>query len=345
MSTSTTQYTQKHQSAQQGDGTQRRSRHERNILAAGAAVALAAVATFAAVSSGFGSTGSSGKSGAPVGVPGHVSVTVTSPTSNSVIASNRVLVRGTVVPANADVQIQGTPAAVGDGVFTGTATLHGGKTTIDVVGSYPDAAPAATSIVIARQPSSQQPATVRVIQASPAVIVGPAGGDSAVYSGTGATSCGGELSVGPDTTCPFAEDVRAAYESHGPGVVDAYSPVTNQTYAMSCSSGSEVVCTGGNNASVFFPAATAGGYSPSQQEYANPSSDVYRGGTSCGDDLWVGPNTTCAFAENVRSAFESQGAGVVEAYSPVTHRTYSMTCVSGSTVQCTGGNDASVYFP
>ena len=342
MTTSTTHYTQQQRDGQQADESHGARRRGRNILAAGGAVALAAVALFAVVSSGFGSTGTSSK---PVAVPGQVSVSVTAPTSNSVIASDRVLVRGTVVPANANVEIQGKPAVVGDGVFTGTATLHGGKTTIDVVGSYPGAAPGATSIVIARQSSNQQPATVRVVPASPAVIVGSGGADAGIYSAGGTTSCGGELSVGPNTTCPFAEDVRSAYESHGPGVVDAYSPVTNQTYAMSCSSGSYVVCTGGENASVYFAASEAGGYSPSQREYANPSSDTYQGGTSCGNELSVGPNTTCAFAENVRAAYESQGPGTVSAYSPVTHRTYSMTCTSGSAVVCTGGNDASVYFP
>ena len=33
----------------------------------------------------------------------------------------------------------------------------------------------------------------------------------------------------------------------------AYSPVTHKTYAMTCSDGSQVVCTGGNKASVYFP--------------------------------------------------------------------------------------------
>jgi len=37
-------------------------------------------------------------------------------------------------------------------------------------------------------------------------------------------------------------------------LIKAFSPVTNTTYEMACgSTGSTVVCTGGNNASVFFP--------------------------------------------------------------------------------------------
>src|SRR5882757_6062191 len=75
-----------------------------------------------------------------------VSVVVTSPTDGSVNAADHVTVRGTVAPANAIVQIQGEPAAVGNGVFTGTAALHGGKTTIDVIGSASGAAPGSTHI-------------------------------------------------------------------------------------------------------------------------------------------------------------------------------------------------------
>lgn len=72
----------------------------------------------------------------------------------------------------------------------------------------------------------------------------------------GSSSCGGDLSVGPSTSCAFAVNVRDAYEKSGGGnvIVKAYSPVTNTTYEMACgSTGNQVVCTGGNNASVFFP--------------------------------------------------------------------------------------------
>ena len=68
-------------------------------------------------------------------------------------------------------------------------------------------------------------------------------------------SCGGELEVNSDTSCPFAEAVENAYFSEigsGSGDVDAYSPVTNKTYVMYCTS-SPHQCTGGNNAAVYFP--------------------------------------------------------------------------------------------
>jgi hypothetical protein len=69
-------------------------------------------------------------------------------------------------------------------------------------------------------------------------------------------SCGGDLSVGPNTSCPFAENVRDEYEQSGGGnvIVRAFSPTTGVTYEMACgTTGETIVCTGGNDASVFFP--------------------------------------------------------------------------------------------
>jgi hypothetical protein len=71
----------------------------------------------------------------------------------------------------------------------------------------------------------------------------------------GLTHCGGGLSAGPNTSCPFAQEVRWAYESSGGREhISAYSPVTGQTYRMDCTPGADVatVCTGGNNATVYF---------------------------------------------------------------------------------------------
>ena len=69
-------------------------------------------------------------------------------------------------------------------------------------------------------------------------------------------------------------------------------------------------------------------------------------GTSCGGNLSVGANTTCAFAANVRSEFYSAGGGnvSVEVYSPVTGRYYTMYCVAGVPSVCRGGNNAVVYI-
>lgn len=57
------------------------------------------------------------------------------------------------------------------------------------------------------------------------------------------------------TSCPFANSVRDAYlDTARPGesaTVDAYSPVTGQSYQMRCTGGDVVTCRGGNNAVVY----------------------------------------------------------------------------------------------
>jgi hypothetical protein len=70
-------------------------------------------------------------------------------------------------------------------------------------------------------------------------------------------------------------------------------------------------------------------------------------GTTCGGGLFAGPNTSCTFAANVRSAYEdAPGATAsVRVFSPVTGMTYTMNCrKSGTGVTCSGGNNASVTF-
>ena len=68
----------------------------------------------------------------------------------------------------------------------------------------------------------------------------------------GGTDCGGGLHAGPNTSCPFAQNVRDAY-NEAPGAhatVRVFSPVTDQTYTMTCApAGNGVTCSGGNNAS------------------------------------------------------------------------------------------------
>ncbi|WP_308116679.1 serine/threonine protein kinase, partial [Rhodococcus zopfii] len=58
--------------------------------------------------------------------------------------------------------------------------------------------------------------------------------------------------------------------------------------------------------------------------------------------------TSCEFAEEVRASYLRQlvrGAVVsINAYSPVTGRSYTMTCSGNTVVTCTGGNDAVVYL-
>lgn len=87
---------------------------------------------------------------------------------------------------------------------------------------------------------------------------------------------------------------------------------------------------------------------PNSSGSAPPPATSSGGNTSCGGDLSVGSNTTCAFAANVENDYYSEigsGSGTVVSYSPVTGKLYSMYCTAGSPHECTGGNSASVYFP
>jgi hypothetical protein len=76
---------------------------------------------------------------------------------------------------------------------------------------------------------------------------------SAASASSSGTDCGNGLHAGPNTSCPFAQSVQAAWEA-APGTtntVQASSPVTGLTYTMNCSpAGSGITCSGGNNASV-----------------------------------------------------------------------------------------------
>lgn len=65
--------------------------------------------------------------------------------------------------------------------------------------------------------------------------------------------------------------------------------------------------------------------------------------------VWAGNEvTSCPFSVNVREAYVDQGATgadvEVVADSPVTGRTYTMSCEDTAPVRCRGGNSAIVYF-
>ncbi|MCP9490417.1 MAG: hypothetical protein MSC31_11160 [Solirubrobacteraceae bacterium MAG38_C4-C5] len=91
-----------------------------------------------------------------------------------------------------------------------------------------------------------QEETARPPAPSPATAPSPANG------GGGSSSCGDGLSVNSQTSCPFARVVRDAYEASGRSSrVQATSPVTGETYTMTCTSSASTVCTGGNNAAVY----------------------------------------------------------------------------------------------
>lgn len=82
---------------------------------------------------------------------------------------------------------------------------------------------------------------------------GSSGGSSGGGTVSGSTDCGGGIIAGPNTSCPFAQNVHEAWLG-APGstnTLQVYSPVTNQTYTMTCApAGAGITCSGANNASV-----------------------------------------------------------------------------------------------
>jgi len=79
-------------------------------------------------------------------------------------------------------------------------------------------------------------------------------GGSGSQQGGGPHDCGsGVTANNGGTTCSFALNVAEQYRaSGGASAIQVYSPVTKQTYTMSCVGASTTTCTGGNNASVTF---------------------------------------------------------------------------------------------
>jgi peptidoglycan hydrolase-like protein with peptidoglycan-binding domain len=77
------------------------------------------------------------------------------------------------------------------------------------------------------------------------------------------------------------------------------------------------------------------------------STDPQGGDQDCGGGVFAGPNTSCQFANNVRAAYFSVPGDSVEVdvFSPVTGKTYTMSCVkTDNRVTCRGGNEAVVTF-
>jgi len=273
-----------------------------------------AVVVSAALSAVLAATGCGGSQTAAGN--SNVQIQISAPTDGSSVTADRVTVRGTVIPADATVQILGRPAQVGNGVFTGSVPLHSGVNTIDVVASAAGLAPTSTTIEVTRRaPAGSTAHGARVRRAAPPLSV--------------PSNCGRGLTAGAHTSCPFAENVRTTFEQSGSGILDVYSPTTGHTYRMYCTSGSPHVCTGGNGASVYF---------------SSSGSTAYRT-SDCGGGISVGPRTSCAFALNVRDEYYRRGGGWISVYSPITNRTYRMFCTDSSPHVCTGGNNAAVYFP
>ncbi|QZH61836.1 hypothetical protein K1X22_09080 [Mycolicibacterium farcinogenes] len=74
-------------------------------------------------------------------------------------------------------------------------------------------------------------------------------------SGAGTLEFSNSAVGSSQTSCAFAEVVRASYVTQprrgGTIVINAYSPVTGETYRMTCTGSGVVTCKGGNNAIVY----------------------------------------------------------------------------------------------
>lgn len=74
--------------------------------------------------------------------------------------------------------------------------------------------------------------------------------------------------------------------------------------------------------------------------------DTYCGKSSRGASVYAGnSDTSCEFALKTAETYHAVGNGSApfDVYSPVTGRTYSMTCTAAGSV-CQGGNNALVYL-
>jgi hypothetical protein len=70
------------------------------------------------------------------------------------------------------------------------------------------------------------------------------------------TDCGDGVIAGPETSCGFALNTRAEYETEigaGSGTIEAFSEDNEQWYSMYCSEGSEHECSGAISATVYWP--------------------------------------------------------------------------------------------
>jgi len=136
------------------------------------------------------------------------------------------------------------PAGTGTVPATRAATpARSGAVTTSPSGAATSAPPAASATppASASRPASRSSAA-------------PSASGAAAFPPAGATSCSDTVAAGPNTSCEFAANVAAALPALSAGatqVVTAVSPVTGQSYQMTCVRADYVTCTGGTNATVY----------------------------------------------------------------------------------------------
>ena len=116
-------------------------------------------------------------------------------------------------------------------------------------------------------------------------------------------SCDANIAIKRATTsCAFAENVFYGYwnaQDQGDDAFTAYSAVTEQSYPMSCTSGTTVTCRAGDGAEVRFPMGAIRAYTAENAaHYAathdiGPSNPADGGSASPGDDGGSGGGSDC----------------------------------------------------
>jgi hypothetical protein len=113
---------------------------------------------------------------------------------------------------------------------------------------------------------------------TPSVVVPATMSPHSVEAHIHYTACDQNISVGPHTTCGFADNVfrafaREAAQGSEEASVTATSPATRKTYTVRCGTTHEVtVCTGSTSARVRFPLWAAKVYQPAKPEDESSSS-------------------------------------------------------------------------
>jgi hypothetical protein len=144
-----------------------------------------------------------------------------------------------------------------------------------------------------------------------------------------------------------AADLTSALSVAGPTVAGTQPTVSGTTRLVNWATGIRRAAAKRTkkNASRRTPSRNGGESSP--RPTTTPTPPPASSGTSCGDGVFAGPNTSCAFAMNVRAAWNDAPGTVntVRVHSPITGQTYTMNCApSGRGITCSGANNASVTF-
>ena len=79
-----------------------------------------------------------------------IKLTVVAPTEGATVRAGRSHRAGHGQPANAQVQVLGSPADVSDGVFSARTSLEMGDNSVDVVATAPNAEPVTTTVSVTR---------------------------------------------------------------------------------------------------------------------------------------------------------------------------------------------------